>query len=56
MIWRGGSALAGGVLALAAPFCGADWRERLALTGPKVSSDTMTPVVANMPMPHSATR
>ncbi len=37
MIWRGGSALAGGVLALAAPFCGADWRERLALTGPKVA-------------------
>ncbi len=25
-------------------------------TGPKVSSDTMTPVVASMPMPHNATR
>ena len=37
MIWRGGSALAGGVLALAAPFCGADWRERLALSGPMVA-------------------
>ena len=26
------------------------------LTGPKVSSDTITPVVASMPMPHRATR
>ncbi len=25
-------------------------------TGPNVSSDTITPVVASMPMPHSATR
>src|SRR3954449_2451104 len=25
-------------------------------TGPKVSSDTMTPVVASMPMPHRAMR
>ena len=25
-------------------------------TGPNVSSDTMTPVVASMPMPHRATR
>ena len=28
----------------------------LSLTGPKVSSETMIPVVANMPMPHRATR
>ena len=28
----------------------------LSLTGPNVSSETMTPVVASMPMPASATR
>ena len=28
----------------------------LSATGPKVSSDTITPVVASMPMPHKATR
>ena len=28
----------------------------LSATGPKVSSETTTPVVASMPMPHSATR
>ena len=28
----------------------------LSATGPNVSSDTMTPVVASMPMPQSATR
>ena len=28
----------------------------LSLTGPKVSSETMTPVVASMPMPVRATR
>ena len=28
----------------------------LSATGPKVSSETMTPVVANIPMPHNATR
>ena len=28
----------------------------LSLTGPNVSSETMMPVVASMPMPHRATR
>ena len=28
----------------------------LSLTGPNVSSETITPVVASMPMPHRATR
>ncbi|HWL57857.1 MAG TPA: glycosyltransferase N-terminal domain-containing protein [Paracoccus sp. (in: a-proteobacteria)] len=36
MIWRGATALAGAALRLAAPLSGADWRERLALTGPEV--------------------
>lgn len=33
MIWRGATALAGGALHLAVPLAGADWRERLALSG-----------------------
>ncbi|MDK8873610.1 glycosyltransferase N-terminal domain-containing protein [Paracoccus sp. SSJ] len=37
MIWRGATALAGGALGLAAPLAGADWRERLALSGPEVA-------------------
>ncbi|WP_418024303.1 3-deoxy-D-manno-octulosonic acid transferase [Paracoccus sp. TD-10] len=37
MIWRGATALAGGALGLAAPLAGADWRERLALSGPAVA-------------------
>ncbi|KRW95317.1 3-deoxy-D-manno-octulosonic acid transferase [Paracoccus sp. MKU1] len=37
MIWRGATALAGGALGLAAPLGGADWRERLALSGPAVA-------------------
>ena len=36
MIWHATTALAGTALRLAAPFSGADWRERLALTGPDV--------------------
>ncbi|MGA0616746.1 3-deoxy-D-manno-octulosonic acid transferase [Paracoccus sp. KR1-242] len=36
MIWRGATALAGTALRLTAPMTGADWRERLALTGPEV--------------------
>ena len=36
MIWGGVSALAGGLMGLAAPLAGADWRERLALSGPQV--------------------
>ncbi|SFA47528.1 3-deoxy-D-manno-octulosonic-acid transferase [Paracoccus halophilus] len=36
MIWRNLSALAGSGLRLAAPLAGADLRERLALTGPRV--------------------
>lgn len=35
MIWRGGSALVGGLLGLTAPLAGPDWRERLALSGPQ---------------------
>lgn len=38
MIWRGASALAGAALGLAAPLSGADWRERLGLTGPQVAA------------------
>src|SRR5690606_16871465 len=34
LIWRGATALAGGALDLTAPLAGADWRERLALSGP----------------------
>ncbi|RQP06267.1 3-deoxy-D-manno-octulosonic acid transferase [Paracoccus sp. MA] len=37
MIWRGATALAGGALDLAAPLAGADWRERLALSGPEAA-------------------
>ena len=37
MIWRGASALVGGVARLAAPLAGPDWRERLALSGPEVA-------------------
>ncbi|MBT0780004.1 glycosyltransferase N-terminal domain-containing protein [Paracoccus sp. pheM1] len=37
MIWRGATALAGGALGLAAPLAGADWRERLALSGPEAA-------------------
>ncbi len=37
MIWRGASAFAGAALGLAAPLAGADWRERLALSGPEVA-------------------
>jgi len=37
LIWRGASALAGAALGLAAPLAGADWRERLALAGPRVA-------------------
>ena len=45
-------------------FCGSPWNSpdisaipaALSDTGPKVSSDTMTPVVASIPIPHNATR
>lgn len=37
MIWRGASAVAGAALGLVAPLSGADWRERLALSGPQVA-------------------
>jgi len=37
LIWRGATALAGAALGLAAPLAGADWRERLALSGPEVT-------------------
>ena len=44
--------------------CGSPWNSpdisaipaALSLTGPNVSSETITPVVASMPMPHRATR
>jgi len=37
LIWHGATALAGGALGLAAPWAGADWRERLALSGPEAA-------------------
>ncbi|CAB4670801.1 unannotated protein [freshwater metagenome] len=45
-------------------FCGSPWNSpdisaipaALSDTGPNVSSDTMTPVVASIPIPHNATR
>ncbi|SMO82654.1 3-deoxy-D-manno-octulosonic acid transferase [Paracoccus laeviglucosivorans] len=36
MIWSGATTLLGSAFRLSAPFTGADWRERLALTGPEV--------------------
>lgn len=37
MIWSNATRLAGSVLRLAAPMAGPEWRERLALAGPKVA-------------------